>query len=95
MTLFLVSFSLVFLHVFQFHEVIQHYSCNCVSTLSQEEGSSSRKKKKKKKAQVGLHVYPWQLRESQREQVAELRRKFEEDKKRVANMRAQRRFKPF
>ena len=40
-------------------------------------------------------MYPWQQREAQREQVAELRRKFEEDKQRVALMREKRKFKPY
>lgn len=40
-------------------------------------------------------MYPWQQRESQREQVAELRKRFEEEKQKVALMKARRKFKPY
>lgn len=53
-----------------------------------------RPKKKKKKPQL-LMLYAFQQRESQRERIAELRRKFQEDQQRVAAMRAERKFKPF
>ncbi|KAJ3416907.1 Ribosomal RNA-processing protein 7 A [Chytridiales sp. JEL 0842] len=51
-------------------------------------------KKKKKKAEK-VDFYRFQLREAKREQLAELRRKFEEDKKRVEEMKGRRRFKPY
>ncbi len=52
-------------------------------------------KRKRKKTNVHLKLYPFQMRETQRERLAELRKKFQEDKKRVAIMKAQRKFKPF
>ncbi|KAK6471499.1 ribosomal RNA-processing protein 7-like protein A [Huso huso] len=42
-----------------------------------------------------LNFYTWQHRESKREHIAELRKKFEEDKQRIAMMREQRKFKPY
>ena len=65
----------------------------CICILQGEE--AGRRQRKKKKQQLGLNVYPWQQRESQREQVAELRRKFEEEKTRVAMMKERRKFKPY
>ncbi len=50
-------------------------------------------KRKKKKELVNFYCF--QQRESQREQIADLRRRFEEDKKRVVEMKAHRKFKPF
>ncbi|XP_048473463.1 ribosomal RNA-processing protein 7 homolog A [Rhincodon typus] len=42
-----------------------------------------------------LNFYSWQHREAKREHIAQLRRKFEEDKQKIALMRAQRKFKPY
>ena len=50
--------------------------------------------KKKKKTEL-VNFYSWQLRETQREEIARLREKYEEDKQRVADMRAKRKFKPY
>ena len=61
--------------------------------FSVSQDSKAPQKKKKKKELVNL--YPWQQRETQRQQIAELRQKFEEDKRRVAEMKARRKFKPF
>ncbi|XP_072444529.1 LOW QUALITY PROTEIN: ribosomal RNA-processing protein 7 homolog A, partial [Chiloscyllium punctatum] len=53
-------------------------------------------REKQKRAQKELlNFYSWQHRESQREHIAQLRRKFEEDKQKIALMRAQRKFKPY
>ena len=41
------------------------------------------------------NFYQFQQRESKREAVAELRRKFLKDKERVAQLRMRRRFRPF
>lgn len=49
---------------------------------------------KKKKKEL-LNFYQFQLRESKRQHIAELRRKFEEDKKKVAEMKSKRKFKPY
>ena len=52
------------------------------------------KRRKHRKQQV-LKLYPFQMRETQRKRLAELRRKFAEDQKKIATMKAQRKFKPF
>ncbi|KAI1886746.1 hypothetical protein AGOR_G00198980 [Albula goreensis] len=53
-----------------------------------------RENKKRKRKEL-LNFYTWQHRNTQREHIAELRRKFEEDKQRIAVLRAQRKFRPY
>lgn len=53
------------------------------------------KEEKKKQRKELLNFYSWQHRNTQREHIAELRKKFEEDKQRIAVLRAQRKFKPY
>lgn len=50
---------------------------------------------KKKKRKELMNFYTWQHRNTQKEHIAELRKKFEEDKQRIALLRAQRKFKPY
>lgn len=50
---------------------------------------------RKKKGKELVNFYQFQQREGQREAVAALRKKFQKDKERVAELRARRRFKPF
>ncbi|XP_069508797.1 ribosomal RNA-processing protein 7 homolog A [Ambystoma mexicanum] len=53
-------------------------------------------REKRRRAQKELlNFYSWQHRENKREHLAQLRRKFEEDKEKIAVMRAQRKFRPF
>ncbi|XP_040264220.1 ribosomal RNA-processing protein 7 homolog A isoform X1 [Bufo bufo] len=53
-------------------------------------------KEKKKSAQKELlNFYAWQHRNKKKEHLAELRKKFEEDKQKIALMRAQRKFRPY
>ncbi|XP_073442796.1 ribosomal RNA-processing protein 7 homolog A [Dendrobates tinctorius] len=53
-------------------------------------------KEKRKRAQKELlNFYAWQLRNKKKEHLAELRKKFEEDKQKIALMRAQRKFRPY
>ncbi|KAJ3036553.1 Ribosomal RNA-processing protein 7 A [Rhizophlyctis rosea] len=52
------------------------------------------KKLKPKKLEV-VDFYRFQMRESKRNQLADLRRKFEEDKEKIAKLKASRRFKPY
>ncbi|TPX72843.1 hypothetical protein SpCBS45565_g00191 [Spizellomyces sp. 'palustris'] len=52
------------------------------------------KKLKPKKKEL-VDFYRFQMRETKRNQLAELRRKFEEDKLRIASLKANRRFKPY
>ncbi|XP_051741891.1 ribosomal RNA-processing protein 7 homolog A [Ctenopharyngodon idella] len=53
------------------------------------------KEDKKKQRKELLNFYSWQHRNTQKEHIAELRKKFEEDKQRIAILRAQRKFRPF
>ncbi|KAJ8363314.1 hypothetical protein SKAU_G00121450 [Synaphobranchus kaupii] len=53
-----------------------------------------RENRKKKRKEL-LNFYSWQHRNTQREHIAELRRKFEEDKQRIAMLRSQRKFRPY
>ncbi|XP_065134555.1 ribosomal RNA-processing protein 7 homolog A [Paramisgurnus dabryanus] len=53
------------------------------------------KEKSKSKRKELLNFYSWQHRNTQREHIAELRKKFEEDKQKIALLRAQRKFKPY
>ena len=41
------------------------------------------------------NFYRFQMREEKRSKLAELRKKFEEDKEKIAQMKAARKFKPF
>eukprot|EP01117_Protostelium_nocturnum_P010938 TRINITY_DN3957_c0_g1_i1.p1 TRINITY_DN3957_c0_g1~~TRINITY_DN3957_c0_g1_i1.p1 ORF type:complete len:244 (-),score=96.68 TRINITY_DN3957_c0_g1_i1:153-884(-) len=50
--------------------------------------------KKQKKLEY-VDFYKFQQREQKREQLSQLREKFEEDKKKISEMRASRRFKPY
>uniref|UniRef100_A0A3P8VD88 Ribosomal RNA processing 7 homolog A n=1 Tax=Cynoglossus semilaevis TaxID=244447 RepID=A0A3P8VD88_CYNSE len=53
-----------------------------------------RELKKREKKEL-LNFYTWQHKNTQKEHIAELRKKFEEDKQRIALLRAQRKFKPY
>ncbi|KAG8006418.1 Ribosomal RNA-processing protein 7-like protein A [Nibea albiflora] len=53
------------------------------------------KEMKKKKRKELMNFYTWQHRNTQKEHIAELRKKFEEDKQRIALLRAQRKFRPY
>ncbi|KAM3597992.1 uncharacterized protein V6R79_012185 [Siganus canaliculatus] len=50
---------------------------------------------RKKKRKELLNFYTWQHRNTQKEHIAELRKKFEEDKQKIALLRAQRKFRPY
>ncbi|XP_029294008.1 ribosomal RNA-processing protein 7 homolog A [Cottoperca gobio] len=50
---------------------------------------------RKKKRKELMNFYTWQHRNTQKEHIAELRKKFEEDKQRIAILRTQRKFKPY
>lgn len=53
------------------------------------------KEKHKKKQKELLNFYAFQIRETKREHIAKLREKFEEDKKRIEQLKQLRRFKPY
>ncbi|GFZ18986.1 hypothetical protein Acr_27g0007250 [Actinidia rufa] len=50
---------------------------------------------KKKSKDVGLDFYRFQKREAQRNEIMALQSKFEQDKKRIQQLRAARKFKPY
>lgn len=50
---------------------------------------------KKKHKEVGQDFYRFQRREAQRNEIMTLQSKFEEDKKRLQQMRAARKFRPY
>ncbi|KAM6956962.1 ribosomal RNA-processing protein 7 homolog A [Aplochiton taeniatus] len=50
---------------------------------------------RKKKRKELMNFYSWQHRNTQKEHIAELRKKFEEDKQRISLLRAQRKFRPY
>ncbi|KAI5591628.1 hypothetical protein BDE02_04G093300 [Populus trichocarpa] len=50
---------------------------------------------KKKPREVGLEFYRFQKREAQRSEIMALRSKFEEDRKRIQQLRAARKFRPY
>ncbi|KAK7374886.1 hypothetical protein VNO80_08329 [Phaseolus coccineus] len=50
---------------------------------------------KKKRKDVGLDFYRFQKREAQRNEIMTLQSKFEDDKKRLQQMRAARKFRPY
>lgn len=54
---------------------------------------NSRKKKKKK--QEIVHFYSFQQRQAKMDHLAQLRKKFEEDKNRITQMRMSRKFRPY
>uniref|UniRef100_A0A3Q3W3Z4 RRM domain-containing protein n=1 Tax=Mola mola TaxID=94237 RepID=A0A3Q3W3Z4_MOLML len=53
------------------------------------------KEMRKKRKKELMNFYTWQHRNTQKEHIAELRKKFEEDKQRIALLRAQRKFRPY
>lgn len=53
------------------------------------------KEKQKQKDKKLINFYSFQMRETKMEHLTQLRRKFENDKKRIATMRAARKFKPY
>ncbi|XP_014790144.1 ribosomal RNA-processing protein 7 homolog A [Octopus bimaculoides] len=54
-----------------------------------------RKQKKKRTEAHLLDFYTFQMKETQQNRIQELRKKFEEDKQKIALMKAARKFKPF
>lgn len=65
--------------------------------VSRTEANQTRMKAriKRKKEKKDLFVYAYQIRESKREKIADLRKKFEEDKAKISEMKAARKFRPY
>lgn len=62
--------------------------------INLEQKEVARDKRKDKKRQL-LHFYRHQERQEKQDKLAELRRKFEQDKAKLAAMKEKREFKPF
>lgn len=63
--------------------------------MTEEEQEMQKKKsaKKRKKNQL-VNFYQFQIRETKKQKIVELREKFEADKKKIERMKAERKFKP-
>jgi len=66
-----------------------------VKRIIAKRGNGTQRDHTKKKSYELKNFYRFQMREERREKLAELRKKFEEDKEKVANMKLNRKFKPF
>ncbi|KAL2330963.1 hypothetical protein Fmac_018544 [Flemingia macrophylla] len=66
-----------------------------VAVGSVAQAAVENKMTKKKRKEVGLDFYRFQKREAQRNELMTLQSKFEEDKKRLQQMRAARKFRPY
>lgn len=60
-----------------------------------EEERTKAKERKKGRQKELLNFYTFQIRETKRERIADLRKKFEEDKQKIATLKTSRRFRPF
>jgi len=66
------------------------------STKDQEKDRTRGKKNRRKKKKVTLqNFYSHQVKEDKMDKIQELRKKFEEDKLKIAKMKADRKFRPF
>ncbi|XP_070580155.1 ribosomal RNA-processing protein 7 homolog A-like [Ptychodera flava] len=63
-------------------------------TEANQKKAMAKEKQQNQKKEL-LNFYRFQYRESQREHIAQLRKKFEEDKQKIANMKSARKFKPY
>ncbi|KAL4241082.1 Ribosomal RNA-processing protein 7 A [Mactra antiquata] len=59
------------------------------------EKALTKKERKRRKDKELMNFYSFQIKESKKEHIANLRRKFEEDKQRIALMKASRKFRPY
>ncbi|KNC84277.1 hypothetical protein SARC_03503 [Sphaeroforma arctica JP610] len=62
---------------------------NALNDLAEEE------RLRKKKTRDMSNLYKWQQRETRREEIADLRKNFEDDKQKIQLLRMQRKFKPY
>lgn len=61
-------------------------------TMPEETGISTKKRKKERELQ---NFYRFQLKEARKEEIADLRRRFDQDKEKVKALRGKRKFKPY
>jgi ribosomal RNA-processing protein 7 len=64
-------------------------------TETPKRGKMEKRARLKKKGGELKNFYRYQMREEKREKLADLRKKFEEDKIKIASMKLARKFKPF
>jgi len=64
-------------------------------TKEQEERGRGKKNRRKKKKLVLQNFYSHQVKEEKLDRIQELRKKFEEDKQKIARMKSERKFRPF
>lgn len=67
---------------------------NLAFTEKNIEKMKSKQKKKRQQMQL-VNFYSFQMKESKKEYIAQLRKKFDEDKKKIEAMKQTRKFKPF
>ncbi|KAJ3025345.1 UNVERIFIED_CONTAM: hypothetical protein HDU68_007232 [Siphonaria sp. JEL0065] len=72
-----------------------HKQVKKVDPMDQDKNKEGGDGKKMKKKLERVDFYRFQMRESKRNQLVELRNKFEEDKKRIEKLKATRKFKPY
>jgi ribosomal RNA-processing protein 7 len=65
------------------------------SAADELEGGPNRKRQQKKKNSQLENFYRFQMRETKRTQLLQLRDKFEDDKQRIQKLKASRKFRPF
>jgi hypothetical protein len=63
--------------------------------VEEKRGSGAPRDRKKKKESELKNFYRFQIREAKQNKLHELRKRFEQDKEKVAAMKAARKFKPF
>ncbi|CBY43038.1 unnamed protein product [Oikopleura dioica] len=59
-----------------------------------EQNEMKKKVAKKRKRDQQLNFYSFQIRESKKNKIVEMRKKFEEDKQKINRMKQERKFKP-
>lgn len=74
--------------------VTKHTNKSFARTQHDETKVSAKEKKNQKEKKL-INFYSFQMKESKMEHLVQLRQKFEEDKKRIAAMKAARKFKPY
>ena len=63
--------------------------------MRDDDKDKDKKGRRKKKKQHLQNFYAFQVKEDKLNRIQELRKKFEEDKKKIAKMKTERKFRPF
>merc|ERR1712183_1086800 len=66
-----------------------------VSKEQESERGRGKKNRRKKKKLVLQNFYSHQVKEEKMDRIQELKKKFEEDKQKIAKMKSERKFRPF